>query len=75
MVWVRPDSADLTALGELADAGKLSVPVEATFPLAEAAEAFRRSMAGPDPRQDRPGGVLTQGRAGRRSRRPAAAVG
>ncbi|MFJ9407953.1 NADP-dependent oxidoreductase [Streptomyces sp. NPDC101393] len=46
MVWVRPDSADLTTLGELADAGKLSVPVEATFPLAEAAEAFRRSMQG-----------------------------
>jgi NADPH:quinone reductase-like Zn-dependent oxidoreductase len=46
MVWVRPDSADLTALGELADAGKLGVPVDAAFPLAEAAEAFRRSMQG-----------------------------
>ncbi|MGD3111287.1 NADP-dependent oxidoreductase [Streptomyces sp. YGL11-2] len=46
MVWVRPDSADLAALGALADAGKLTVPVEAVFPLAEAAEAFRLSMAG-----------------------------
>ncbi|MFG2141157.1 NADP-dependent oxidoreductase [Streptomyces sp. NPDC048650] len=46
MVWVRPDAADLTALGELADAGKLVVPVEATFPLAETAEAFQRSMSG-----------------------------
>jgi NADPH:quinone reductase-like Zn-dependent oxidoreductase len=46
MVWVRPDSADLAALGDLAEAGKLTVPVDATFPLAEAAEAFRRNMAG-----------------------------
>ncbi|MER0483889.1 NADP-dependent oxidoreductase [Streptomyces sp. Edi2] len=46
MVWVRPDTADLTALGALADAGKLTVPVEVIFPLSEAAEAFRRSMAG-----------------------------
>lgn len=46
MVWVRPDTADLTALGALADAGKLTVPVEVIFPLPEAAEAFRRSMAG-----------------------------
>ncbi|MFJ9848013.1 NADP-dependent oxidoreductase [Streptomyces sp. NPDC101150] len=46
LVWVRPDTADLTALGDLADAGKLVVPVEATFPLAEAAEAFKRSMSG-----------------------------
>ncbi|MFI9050751.1 NADP-dependent oxidoreductase [Streptomyces sp. NPDC053427] len=46
LVWVRPDTADLTALADLADAGKLVVPVEATFPLAQAAEAFRRSMSG-----------------------------
>ncbi|MEU9485048.1 NADP-dependent oxidoreductase [Streptomyces decoyicus] len=46
MVWVRPDTDDLTALGALADAGKLTVPVEAILPLPEAAEAFRRSMAG-----------------------------
>lgn len=46
MVWVRPDSDDLAALGALADAGKLTVPVDAVFPLSEVAEAFRRSMAG-----------------------------
>ncbi|MGW8552477.1 NADP-dependent oxidoreductase [Streptomyces tubercidicus] len=46
MVWVRPDTADLTALGALADAGKLTVPVAASFPLSEAAEAFRQSMTG-----------------------------
>ncbi|GGU74127.1 oxidoreductase [Streptomyces albospinus] len=46
MVWVRPDSAGLAALGALADAGKLTVPIDAVFPLAEAAEAFRLSMAG-----------------------------
>ncbi|BDH13849.1 NADP-dependent oxidoreductase [Streptomyces hygroscopicus] len=45
-VWVRPDTDDLTALGALADAGKLTVPVEVILPLHEAAEAFRRSMAG-----------------------------
>lgn len=46
MVWVRPDTADLTALGTLADAGKLTVPVASAFPLSEAAEAFRESMTG-----------------------------
>ncbi|MFJ5590960.1 NADP-dependent oxidoreductase [Streptomyces noursei] len=46
MVWARPDSADLTALAILADAGKLTVPVDAVLPLPEAAEAFRLSMAG-----------------------------
>ncbi|MFE1171133.1 NADP-dependent oxidoreductase [Streptomyces sp. NPDC058773] len=46
MVWVRPDSADLTALGALADAGKLTVPVAASVPLPEAAEALRQSMTG-----------------------------
>ncbi|SHL80052.1 NADP-dependent oxidoreductase [Streptomyces yunnanensis] len=46
MVWVRPDTADLTALAILADAGKLTVPVDAALPLEEAAEAFRLSMAG-----------------------------
>ncbi|MFI1161893.1 NADP-dependent oxidoreductase [Streptomyces sioyaensis] len=46
MVWVRPDTADLTALGALADAGKLTVPVAAVFPLSEAAEALRQSMGG-----------------------------
>ncbi|MEU9115068.1 NADP-dependent oxidoreductase [Streptomyces sp. NPDC048483] len=46
MVWVRPDADDLTALGDLADAGKLTVPVEAVFPLAQAADAVKRSMSG-----------------------------
>ncbi|MFE1773599.1 NADP-dependent oxidoreductase [Streptomyces sp. NPDC059008] len=46
MVWVRPNADDLAALGALADSGKLTVPVDAVFPLSEAAEAFRRSMAG-----------------------------
>lgn len=45
-VWVRPDAADLTALGALADAGQLTVPVAAVFPLSRAAEALRQSMAG-----------------------------
>ncbi|MFF3763257.1 NADP-dependent oxidoreductase [Streptomyces sp. NPDC001922] len=45
-VFVRPDAADLTALGELADAGKLTVPVDQELPLAEAAEAFRISQEG-----------------------------
>ncbi|WP_039631191.1 NADP-dependent oxidoreductase [Streptomyces sp. 769] len=46
MVWVRPDTADLTTLAILADAGKLTVQVDTALPLEEAAEAFRRSMAG-----------------------------
>ncbi|WP_274912418.1 NADP-dependent oxidoreductase [Streptomyces sp. WZ-12] len=46
MVWVRPDAADLSALGILADAGKLTVPIDTVLPLREAAEAFRLSMAG-----------------------------
>lgn len=45
-VWVRPDAADLAALADLADAGKLTVPVEHTLPLAEAAQAWRLSQAG-----------------------------
>ncbi|PWI44753.1 NADP-dependent oxidoreductase [Streptomyces sp. ICBB 8177] len=46
MVWVRPDAEGLAVLGSLADAGKLTVHVDASFPLAEAAEAFRRSQEG-----------------------------
>jgi NADPH:quinone reductase-like Zn-dependent oxidoreductase len=45
-VWVRPSSADLAALAELADAGKLTVHVDAALPLAEAAEAWRLSRSG-----------------------------
>ncbi|TWE22678.1 NADPH:quinone reductase-like Zn-dependent oxidoreductase [Prauserella muralis] len=45
-VWVRPSVADLTELGRLADEGALTVPVETTLPLAEAAEAWRQSQSG-----------------------------
>ncbi|MFK8907364.1 NADP-dependent oxidoreductase [Streptomyces sp. YS-3] len=45
-LWVRPDSEDLTELARLADAGKLSVHVEKTFPLAEAADAWRLNQEG-----------------------------
>ncbi|MGW0087385.1 NADP-dependent oxidoreductase [Streptomyces sp. NPDC003393] len=45
-VWVRPDSADLTALADLADKGKLTVHVDRVLPLAEAAEAWRLSAQG-----------------------------
>ncbi|WP_405017056.1 NADP-dependent oxidoreductase [Kitasatospora sp. NBC_00070] len=38
-VWVRPDAADLTELARLADAGRLTVPIASTFPLAQAASA------------------------------------
>ncbi|UNO39234.1 NADP-dependent oxidoreductase [Streptomyces sp. MST-110588] len=46
MVWVRPDAAGLAALGELADAGQLTVHIDAVLPLAETAQAFRRSQEG-----------------------------
>ncbi|SFD24136.1 NADP-dependent oxidoreductase [Streptomyces aidingensis] len=45
-VWVRPDAEGLAELGRLADAGRLTVPVGGTFPLAEAAEAWRVSQEG-----------------------------
>ncbi|MER5437633.1 NADP-dependent oxidoreductase [Streptomyces sp. NPDC002790] len=45
-VWVRPDPADLTALADLADAGKLTVPVTQVLPLAEAAQAWRLNAEG-----------------------------
>jgi NADPH:quinone reductase-like Zn-dependent oxidoreductase len=40
-VFVRPDPTDLSTLANLADDGRLRVPVARTFPLAEAAEAQR----------------------------------
>ncbi|MDV6012314.1 NADP-dependent oxidoreductase [Haloechinothrix sp. LS1_15] len=40
-VFVRPDSAQLDWLGRLADEGRLSVEVQQTFPLAQAADAHR----------------------------------
>ncbi|MFI6449577.1 NADP-dependent oxidoreductase [Kitasatospora sp. NPDC050543] len=45
-VFVRPDTADLTALGELADSGQLTVEVAATFPLERAADAQRLNAEG-----------------------------
>ncbi|MFB6891583.1 NADP-dependent oxidoreductase [Kitasatospora sp. NPDC056327] len=45
-VWVRPSGEDLAALGRLADAGRLTVDIAATFPLAELAAAFGLSREG-----------------------------
>ncbi|MBT2506845.1 NADP-dependent oxidoreductase [Streptomyces sp. ISL-98] len=45
-VFVRPDTADLTALTELAERGALAVEVAAVFPLEETADALRLSMEG-----------------------------
>lgn len=45
-LFVRPDPVDLAELAALADAGQLTVTLDTTLPLAEAAEAFRRSMSG-----------------------------
>jgi NADPH:quinone reductase-like Zn-dependent oxidoreductase len=44
--WVRPNGTDLQAIADLADAGRLTVPIAATFPLASVADAFRLSQAG-----------------------------
>ena len=44
--WVRPDSADLQALADLADAGKLTVPVAEVFALEDAAKAYALSQTG-----------------------------
>ncbi len=45
-VWVRPDAAGLTALGDLADTGRLTVHVDRVLPLAEAAQAWRLNQEG-----------------------------
>lgn len=45
-VWVRPSTADLTALAELADAGRLRVDVAQVFDLADAAAAHDASATG-----------------------------
>ncbi|MFJ7266358.1 NADP-dependent oxidoreductase [Streptomyces sp. NPDC099050] len=45
-LWVRPDTADLTFLAELADKGELTVNVEHALPLAEAAKAWELSATG-----------------------------
>ncbi|MGJ5896048.1 alcohol dehydrogenase [Streptomyces sp. V2] len=44
--WVRPDTADLTRLSELAEQGVVSVHVSRTFPLEQAAEAYRLNEEG-----------------------------
>lgn len=46
VVWARPDAGGLTELAELAQAGKLTVPVTETYPLQRAADAWRASRAG-----------------------------
>lgn len=45
-VWVRPDSADLAALGALIDGGKVRVEVAQVFDLADAAAAHEASASG-----------------------------
>lgn len=45
-IWVRPNPVELTALADLADAGRLTVPVERVYPLAEAADAWRDQQNG-----------------------------
>jgi NADPH:quinone reductase-like Zn-dependent oxidoreductase len=45
-LFVRPDAAGLTALGDLADTGRLTVNVDRALPLAEAAEAWRAGQEG-----------------------------
>jgi len=45
-VWVRPSTADLEALGALADAGRLRVDVAQVFDLADAAAAHEASATG-----------------------------
>ncbi|WP_232819296.1 NADP-dependent oxidoreductase [Saccharospirillum mangrovi] len=46
MIWVRPSDTDLQALADMADAGDLTVPLAATFPLADTAKAFELSQSG-----------------------------
>ncbi|MFE6051882.1 NADP-dependent oxidoreductase [Kitasatospora sp. NPDC056446] len=45
-VFVRPDVADLAALVDLVEGGRLTVEVAATFPLEQAADAQRLNAAG-----------------------------
>ncbi|MCG7599921.1 NADP-dependent oxidoreductase [Halomonas sp. McH1-25] len=44
--WVHPDGEDLQALADLVDQGKVTVNVAETFPLEQAAEAFRLNQGG-----------------------------
>lgn len=45
-IWVRPSADDLTALAELADAGKIRVPIAAEFNLDDLPDAFALSREG-----------------------------
>ncbi|GAA4681385.1 NADP-dependent oxidoreductase [Streptomyces youssoufiensis] len=45
-LWVRPDATDLAALSAMVDAGGLTVPVAATFPLERTGDAQRLSAEG-----------------------------
>ena len=45
-MWVYPDADELSALADLVDDGALGVDVARTFPLDQAADAFRESMTG-----------------------------
>ncbi|GAB3581623.1 NADP-dependent oxidoreductase [Calidifontibacter terrae] len=45
-MWVRPNATDLQALADLADAGKLTVPVAKVFTLENAAQAYELSQSG-----------------------------
>ncbi|MFK0224033.1 NADP-dependent oxidoreductase [Streptomyces vinaceus] len=45
-LWVRPDSRDLEVLVEIADAGRLTVPVERLFDLKDLKAAFALSRTG-----------------------------
>ncbi|WP_328612032.1 NADP-dependent oxidoreductase [Amycolatopsis sp. NBC_00345] len=41
LVWARPNAGDLTELVDLAESGKLSITVNRSFPLEQAADAWR----------------------------------
>ncbi|MGQ1839718.1 NADP-dependent oxidoreductase [Kocuria turfanensis] len=45
-MWVRPSAEDLTELSRLVDRGALRIELAGSVPLAEAAEAYRRSQEG-----------------------------
>ncbi|MFJ6696294.1 NADP-dependent oxidoreductase [Streptomyces sp. NPDC091272] len=45
-LFVRPDTADLTALSVLVERGELKIEVAAVHPLEKAADAFRESIGG-----------------------------
>ncbi|GAA2104515.1 NADP-dependent oxidoreductase [Microlunatus panaciterrae] len=45
-MWVSPEGADLQELSQLADDGQLTVEVTKTFPLEQAAEAYRLNIEG-----------------------------